>query len=168
MNITIRHEESRDITEIDAITKAAFSASSYGLNNEPEIIKALRKADALVISLVAENDTKLVGHVAVSPVQISDRAEGWYGLGPLSVLPEYQRQGIGATLIQEVLNGLRRQSAAGCVLVGEPAYYARFGFNNSPDLKYPGIPGKYFQALKFGASMPVGVVSYHEAFMAES
>lgn len=153
---------------IRAVTEAAFSASPYGHHNEAGIVEALRQADALSLSLVAEVAGKIVGHVAVSPVQISDGALGWHGLGPISVLPCSQCQGIGAMLMHESLGALNRVGASGCVLLGDPEYYGRFGFNNVPDLVFPGVPAEYFQALKFRGSFPAGTVSYHEAFAAES
>jgi len=88
----------------------------------------LRKAGALTISLAAEQDGEIVGHVAVSAVSMSDGSADWYGLGPISVTPERQRKGIGSGLMQAALRLLRERSPAGCVLVGDPAYYARFGF----------------------------------------
>ncbi len=168
MNVAIRPEIAGDFEAIRAVTEAAFSASSYGHNNEAEIVNALRQADALSFSLVAEVAGMVVGHVAVSPVQISDGALGWYGLGPISVLPGFQCQGIGALLMREALDALKGVGASGCVLLGDPKYYARFGFNNVPDLVFPGVPAEYFQALKFCGSFPVGTVSYHDAFAAES
>ena len=113
---------------------------------------------------MAELDGEVVGHVALSPVSISDGSAGWYGLGPISVKPELQRSGIGILLMQAALRLLRERGAAGCVLVGDPAYYSRFGFTPEPGLVLPDVPQDYFQALPFGASLPRGVVTFHEAF----
>lgn len=168
MNIAIRPEQTKDSSEIRAVTEAAFSASPHGLNNEQLIVERLRSSHALFLSLVAELDGKVVGHVAVSPVQISDSAQGWFGLGPISVLPKHQAQGIGAKLMRQAVAAMKRDGAQGCVLVGAPEYYGRFGFNHCPSLVYPGIPSEYFLALKFGASFPVGSVTYHAAFAAGS
>ena len=104
------------------------------------IINALRAAGALTISLVAEVGGKVVGHIAFSPVTISDGSHDWYGVGPVSVLPEFQKQGIGKSLIQEGLSLLKAAGAKGCVLVGDPRYYERFGFRNLPDLILDGVP----------------------------
>lgn len=125
---------------------------------------ALRRAGALSVSLVAEQAGQVVGHVAFSPVAVSDRAGGWYGLGPLSVLPARQRLGIGQALVRAGLDRLRGAGANGCVLVGESAYYARFGFAHDPALSYPGIPQEYFLALPFSPGRARGEVSYHPAF----
>ena len=104
----------------------------------------MRAANALTISLVAEIDGRVVGHIAFSPVTISDDSKGWYGLGPVSVLPEYQKQGIGKILINKGLSMLKESDGQGCVLVGDPAYYKRFGFRNIPNLVYEGIPQEVF------------------------
>lgn len=168
MNLTIRNESSADIAAIEALTIAAFQDMQYSSHTEQFIINALRKAGQLSISLVAEVEGRIVGHVAVSPVVISDGSKGWYGLGPISVAPEYQGQGIGSQLMMQVLAELKQLGAAGCVLVGEPLYYGRFGFKAEPNLVYAGIPPEYFQALSFGSQIPVGEVTFHEAFNAQS
>jgi len=69
--------------------------------------------------------------------------------------------------MREALRRLRERGAAGCVLLGEPGFYGRFGFQADPHLVLPGVAPEYFQALSFGSSRPHGVVSYHEAFDAE-
>ena len=166
MKVVIRPENVGDAEQIGVVIEAAFSASSYGYNNEAEIVTALRQADALTLSLVADNAGTVVGHVAVSPVQISDVARGWFGLGPISVLPESQCQGVGALLMLEALAELKRIEASGCVLLGDPKYYGKFGFENVPELALPGVPPEYFQAVTFCEQFPAGTVSYHEAFAA--
>jgi len=108
----------------------------------------------------------VVGHIAFSPVTISDGAPGWYGLGPVSVLPPHQRQGIGAALIEEGLSRLRRMGAGGCCLVGHPDYYGRFGFVNPPGLEHEGVPPEAFFALALDGAMPQGTVTFHEGFSA--
>lgn len=107
-----------------------------------------------------------MGHVALSPVTIFNGSPGWYGLGPVSVLPALQRRGIGKALIHEGLAALQALGAAGCVLVGDPGYYERFGFRNDPDLVYEGVPQEYFPVLPFDAETPRGTVQFHEGFSA--
>jgi putative acetyltransferase len=128
------------------------------------IVNALRAAGQLTVSLVADAEGAVIGHIAVSPVSIADGTSGWYGLGPISVAPEYQGKGVGSRLMREALRHLQEKGAAGCVVLGEPAFYGRFGFLARPPLSYPGAPPEYFQALSFGASKPHGMVSYHAAF----
>jgi putative acetyltransferase len=164
MNIEIRNEIPADAPAIAAVTISAFRDAPHSGQNEQLIVSALREAGQLMVSLVAVAEDKVVGHVAISPVSLSEGTPGWCGLGPLSVLPEYQRRGVGARLVREALRTLRENGAAGCVVLGDPAYYGRFGFLADPALVFPGVPPEYFQALSFGSSRPRGVVSYHAAF----
>jgi putative acetyltransferase len=115
---------------------------------------------------VAELDGRVVGHIAFSPVTMSDGSPDWYGLGPLSVLPAYQRQGIGGALIQEGLSRLKELGARGCCLVGHPGYYGRFGFRNPRGLGHEGVPEDAFFALSFDGHLPQGTVEFHEGFKA--
>jgi putative acetyltransferase len=101
-------------------------------------------------------------------VTISGHSCDWYGLGPVSVLPDYQKQGIGKALVHEGLRLLRVSGAKGVVLVGDPKYYERFGFRNLPDLILEGVPQEYFLALPFGENKSHGVVVFHEGFNANS
>jgi len=126
----------------------------------------LRAADALTVSLVAELEGKLVSHIAFSPVTFTDGSENWYGLGPISVLPDYQKQGIGTKLFNEGLNLLKDLGAQGCVLVGDTNYYERFGFKSQDELKHEGVPKENFLALSFCNEIPTGVVKFHQAFFA--
>ena len=163
----IRNEKKSDIEAISEITIAAIRNCPHGNHTEQYIISALRAADALAVSLVAEIERKVVGHIAFSPVTISGRSCDWYGLGPVSVLPDYQKQGIGKSLINEGLRLLIASGAKGCVLVGDPGYYERFGFRNLPDLILEGVPPENFLALPFGENKIRGVVMFHEGFNAE-
>ena len=162
----IRNEAESDIEAIAEVTKMAFATCPYGNHTEQFIIDALRAAGALTVSLVAEIGRNVVGHVAFSPVTISDGSPDWYGLGPVSVLPKHQRQGIGTALINEGLSLLKARGGKGCMLVGEPAYYQRFGFRNLPALTLEGVPQQYFLALPFEDQTPTGVVVFHIAFSA--
>ena len=162
----IRKEIQSDVGAISDITKAAFEYHPYSNNTEHFIINALRAANALTISLVAEVDGKLVGHIAFSPVTFSDGSENWYGLGPVSVLPDYQKQGIGTKLVNEGLSLLKDLGAEGCVLVGDPNYYKRFGFSSPDGLQHEGVPQENFLALSFCNRIPTGIVEFHEAFSA--
>lgn len=164
----IRPEQATDTTAIEAVTRAAFADHPHSDQCEHFIIAALRAAGALPISLVVEVEGEVVGHVAFSPVDISDGSQNWYGLGPVSVLPGYQNQGIGKTLIENGLALLRADKARGCVVAGDPAYYQRFGFRSHETLSYPGLPAEYFMALPFQAELPSGTVSYHPAFSAQA
>jgi len=127
----IRKEDPVDASAIEAVTIAAFQSAAYSSHTEQFIVRALRESGQLTVSLVAEDNGSVIGHVAVSPVTISSGATKWYGLGPISVVPKHQGQGIGAQLIERALMELQALGAAGCVVLGEPSYYSRFGFNAS-------------------------------------
>jgi len=165
--IVVRNETQLDVRAITEVTVAAFRTLEISNHTEQFIIEALRAAKALTISLVAEVHGRVVGHIAFSPVTISDGTRNWYGLGPVSVLPEYQRQGIGKTLIREGLSRLRDMNAQGCCLVGHPDYYRNFGFKNLPGLVLEGVPPEVFFALPFDGHTPQGTVAFHEGFKAD-
>jgi putative acetyltransferase len=164
MNVRIRDETFADLPAIEALTASAFLNAPHTRHTEQHIVNALRRAGKLTISLVAEANDTLIGHVAVSPVSISDGALRWFGLGPISVLPQYQRHGVGSQLMREALRILRQRGASGCVVLGEPEYYGRFGFEADPNLVLSGVPPEYFQAIAFDSSTPRGTVTYHSAF----
>ena len=164
--IVIRDETESDAAVITQVTVAAFETMEISNHTEQFIIEALRSANALTLSLVAEVDGRVVGHIAFSPVAVSDGTRNWYGLGPVSVLPEYQRRGIGKALIQEGLSRLRKLSAKGCCLVGHPQYYREFGFENVTGLVHEGVPQEVFFALSFDGHVPQGDVMFHEGFKA--
>lgn len=164
MTLLIRCEVPADRAAIAAFTQAAFLQAPHTRHNEHRILGALRDAGALALSLVAEQDGALVGHVAVSPVSISDGTPGWYGIGPLSVAPAWRGRGMGAQLMQAALGLMKERAASGCVVLGDPAYYARFGFRPAPGLTLPGVPPEHFLALPFGQALPTGAVRYHAAF----
>lgn len=160
----IRQENDGDADAIHEVTAAAFQGRPYSAGTEAQIVDALRAAGALTISLVAEYHDEIVGHVAFSPVTINGQPGRWYGLGPVSVAPLRQRRGVGTALIETGLGHLRKLGAAGCVLLGDPAYYARFGFVNDPALRYRGADPRFFQRLSFTGKVPTGDVAFHPAF----
>ena len=163
----IRQEHEHDYDAIKQVTADAFALMEHSNQTEPAIIAALRDAGALTISLVATDGDEIIGHVAFSPVTIDGEDHRWFGLGPVSVRPDLQGRGIGGALIRRGLNELRAQGAAGCVLLGNPGYYRRFGFENDSDLRYPGPPPEYFMRLTFDGSDPAGEVEYHSDFGAQ-
>jgi len=162
----VREETAADTAAITEVTIAAFRDHPLSNQTEHLIVDALRAAGVLKVSLVAEIEERVVGHVAFSPVGISDGTGGWFGLGPVSVLPSYQKQGVGKALIRKGLSMLKSMGANGCVLVGDPAYYERFGFRNYPGLVYEGVPQEVFLALPFTEEVPSGTVEFHKGFRA--
>ena len=167
MSVQIRNEVPADIAAIESVTVAAFLRAAHTGHTEHFIVNALRRCGRLAVSLVADDEGAVVGHAAVSAVSISDGAVGWYGLGPISVLPERQGQGVGSRLMTRALADLRALGASGCVVLGEPGYYSRFGFKAEPSLVFPGVPSEYFQAVSFDGIVPCGTVAYHESFAAQ-
>lgn len=167
MNINIRKEQSSDVQSIHDVTVAAFLEAPHTDHTEQFIVNALRESGALSISLVAEDEGSIVGHVALSLVTVSDGTDSWYGLGPISVLPSKQGKGIGSKLMNAAIQDLKNIKAKGCVLLGDPDYYHRFGFKPREGLILPDVPPEYFQALLFQGDLPQGIVTYHGAFSAK-
>ena len=160
----IRSEKPSDIEVIAEVTKAAFEDHSFSQQTEHLTIHDLRAAGALSISLVTEIDGRVVGHIAFSPVTISDGTTNWHGLGPVSVLPEYQGCRIGTALVNRGLALLKANSSKGVALVGLPTYFNRFGFRNHPQLIHEGTPQEVFVAKSLVERVPSGTVEFHQAF----
>jgi len=161
--MVIRDEQPHEAGAIRELVLRAFASARHSSGTEWQIVDQLRQGDALTISLVALQAEQIVAHVAVSPVAISG-FQGWFGLGPVAVEPRLQRKGIGSTMIREALGRLRKSGAGGCVVLGDPEYYRKFGFDYYPELTYRAVPPPYFQALQFSGERPSGAVDYHPAF----
>jgi putative acetyltransferase len=164
MTILIRPETPADTAGIWHLTKRAFAGRSYSDGTEQDIVDALRERGALAISLVAEQQGTIVGHVAFSPASAEDGSPGWFTLGPVSVEPDVQRRGVGKALIRTGLARLRDLGAAGCIVLGDTSYYSQFGFAKAPHMGPAGEPKEYFMVLSLGSRTPECVVNFHEAF----
>ena len=162
--MNIRSEKPSDVKAITEVANAAFEDHPLSQQTEPSIIHDLRSDNALTVSLVSEIEGRVVGHIAFSSVTISDGTTDWHGLGPVSVLPEYQGRRIGTALVNKGLDLLKSMGGKGSVLVGHPAYFNRFGFSNHPQLIYEGIPQEVFAAKSLVGWVPCGTVEYHQAF----
>ncbi len=162
--VAIRPERRGDAPAIFALTEAAFRDMPFSDGDEQHLVDRLRADGDLTLSLVAEDAERIVGHIGFSPVTISDGSVGWFGLGPVSVWPDLQRQGIGGALVRRGIADIRELGGRGIVLLGSPDYYGRFGFEHDPDLQFPGPPAEYFQRLVLEGAAPTGIVSYARAF----
>jgi putative acetyltransferase len=164
----VRPETPADHMAIRDVNVAAFLDHPFSQQTEHLIVEALREAGALEVSLVAEVDGDVVGHVAFSPAGIGPTSSGWYLLGPVAVLPEYQGRGIGRALIEAGIGALRSRSAAGCVLVGDPAFYGCFGFAQRDGVTWAGVPQENVLCLAMSQETPSGEVSFQPAFLVEA
>jgi putative acetyltransferase len=149
---------------IGAVLRAAFPSAL-----EAELVEALVAAGDATLSLVAERDGRIVGHILCSRMEVE--AEGdqiqSVGLAPLAVQPEFQREGIGAALIREALARSQAEGEEMMFVLGEPAYYGRFGFSAETARPFASpYAGEYFMALRFsGARSPnMGWAEYAPAF----
>nr|WP_045568222.1 N-acetyltransferase [Burkholderia oklahomensis] len=132
------------------------------------MIDALRKDDALTLGLVAVDDDAIVGHIAFPPVLNDGKRLDWYALAPLAVRPDRQNAGVGGVLAREGLDRLRLLGAHGCVVLGHPDHYGRFGFIARAALSLTGVPPEYFIARSFTTDLPWGAVTFHATFSDES
>lgn len=160
----IRDEKPADIGAIRSVVTAAFKDVPHASGTEAAIVDALRDKGVLTLSLVAEVHREVVGHIAFSPISIDGRQLGWFGLGPVAVNRHMQRRGIGKALIEAGIKRITDSVANGCVVLGDPAYYGRYGFERDPNLRFPNASEQYFQRLVFHGRRPSGIVEYHSSF----
>jgi len=156
----IRPEKPSDVTDIFDLTQRAFAPMQFSDGSEPACVNALRLDGDLALSLVAVVAGAIVGHVAFSPATVQGTKNGWFGLGPVSVDPDFQGQGIGSALIEQGLAELRQRGASGCLLIGDPGFYCRFGFEGDVDLTYRDLRPDIVQALAFSGNPPVGEIVF--------
>lgn len=164
MEILIRPERADDHVAIHDVTQHAFAPMPYADGDEQLLIGKLRDAGALALSLVAEHDGVVVGQITLSLAFAADGSPGWYALGPVSVEPALKHQGIGGQLIRAGIAWLRDQDAAGCILIGNPVYYSRFGFRVFSELASAGMPAQYYQILPLRVAEPDMAVRFHPLF----
>jgi putative acetyltransferase len=161
--LAVRDEAPADVVAVHEVEALAFDRAG-----EADLVDRLRADGALAVSLVAELDGRVVGHVAFSPVAI-DGARDVVGLGPVAVVPPLQTCAIGARLIEEGLARARERGARAAVVLGHPDYYPRFGFVVSTQfgIRYADAPEDAFMAAELvpGAlAAASGAVRYHPAF----
>lgn len=160
----IRTERPADDAAIHELTRVAFEPMPFSSGTEAPIVRALRRDGDLTLSLVAENGGEIVGHVAFSPVTIDGVHAGWFGLGPISVRADRQRQGIGKALIARGLELLRAQGAAGVALIGNPDIYSRAGFESDGLLAYGDLDRRMVQRIVLSGPPPRGELRFAPGF----
>ena len=168
--VTVRSETPGDVSEIRRVNEQAF-----GTPAEANLVEALRDGGKAVLSLVAVEDNRVVGHLLLSAVTIEsgepvDETFSAIGLGPMAVLPEHQRKGIGSLLIETALNTSRKAGHDCVVLVGHAEYYPRFGFVPASRFglkcEYD-VPDEVFMAIELrelALSGHKGIVRYQPEF----
>ena len=174
-NITIRPEKASDYLEVQHLIKFAFENTTEGEPTEPLLVKRLRQSDAYIpeLSLVAENEKgTLVGHILLSKVKVvsEESTALLLGVAPLSVLPDYQREGIGSLLMREAHKRASELGYKGALLIGHKEYYPRFGYKKASlyGIQFPfEAPDDCCMAieLKEGGLQGIhGMVHYSSAF----
>ncbi len=165
--IKLRQENSTDHEVIRDLTELAFRDMAFADGDEQDVIDRLRLCGALSLSMIAEVDGKVVGHIAFSPATLTDGSSPWFALGPVSVLPSLQRQGVGSALIEAGLAHIQDTGALGCILTGNPLYYRRFGFELAPQNVPANESEKYFMLKFLRVTQPAGSFGFHAAFYGE-
>jgi putative acetyltransferase len=162
----IRPERPEDSSQIRRVNELAF-----GQPAEADLVDRLRQAGGEALSLVAEDDGAIVGHILFTPVVLEGRPALGMGLAPMAVLPGRQRQGIGSQLVRQGLDTLRERSCPFVVVVGHPEYYPRFGFQPASkhglQSQWEGIPDSAFMVLILDAPAMAGasgVARYKDEF----
>lgn len=163
--ICIRVERPGDVATIQRITEQAFAQVPHASGSEARIIDNLREAGVLLSWIAESAEDGVIGQVSLSPVWIGDSSEGWFGLGPIAVDPQYQRRGVGSRLVEAATSYLRSIGACGCILIGDPGWYRRFGFHPAPDMRFAEVSAPWLMVLPFVEDWPRGEVHYHPAFM---
>lgn len=167
--MNIRKERPQDYSEIYAVIKNAFESAEHADGNEHDLVNALRKGDACIpeLSLVAEEDGKIVGHIMFTRAHVGQ--EVVLALAPLSVLPEYQTRGIGSALIEEGHKIAKNLGYGYSVVLGSERYYPRKGYVPADTFGiYPPfeVPRENFMAYQIDKSAPSlnGVIRYATEF----
>lgn len=170
--IALHAERAGDRQAVLALIREAFSASERGYDGEAELVDMLDADGDLAFSHVAENDGKIVGHIALSPMQAEAEGEAIraLGLGPVAVLPEHQGQGIGCALIGAAHDWASKNSWQMIFLLGDPEYYARFGYSAAAARSFASpYAGPYWQAIILDDALTLskmGKADYAPAFAA--
>lgn len=167
--LTIRQENKNDYEEVYNVIKTAFETAEHSDGNEQDLVVALRKSDNFIpeLSLVAVIDNKIVGYILFTKIKIGKQEE--LALAPLGVLPEYQKQGIGRTLIQEGNKKAKELGYHYSVVLGSDKYYPKFGYVSAKEYGIVApfdVPDENFMAIKLNdTDIEIkGIVQYAKEF----
>jgi len=163
-SVYIREESKADRAAIRQVTEIAFRNKPYTDGDEQDVIDRLRSSHALALSLVAVENDEILGQITFSPAIVEDDSKSWFALGPVSVTPSRQGEGIGSSLIKQGLAGIDSLGALGCILTGNPEYYKKFGFKLAPKNSPINESELYFQLKLLGGELPEGRFAFHRAF----
>lgn len=173
LSVNVRRERPGDELQIREVTSRAFASSEFGDQGEARLIEELRAAKAVAVSLVAEYQNKIVGHILFSPATIkwSNQQSLGLGLAPMSVLPEFQRKGIGSQLIESGIEAVSPTDREFVIVLGHPDYYSKFGFTPASRqnicCQFEGVPDEAFLIRWFDEAPSTSeraVAEYHEVF----
>ena len=164
MDIRVCEETGADVAAIYRVTKRAFAGRPYAGGDEQELVDRLRGLGVLSLSLVAHQGDAIVGQVTFSQATLEGNSALWFALGPVSVDPDHQGNGIGTMLIHSGLDWCRDQGASGCILTGNPDYYQRFGFRLCPEHVPERESVEFFMLLRFDDGPLSGQFAFHPAF----
>lgn len=161
----IRHEQVEDIPTVRKVLYHAYNEHPYTEVTEHRMLDALRETNCNVLTLVAEDpDEGIIGALTVSPVTVNDESCGWFMVGPVGVLPEHQRKGVGSALLSRAVRSMDSMGAEGLVLTGAPSYFRRFGFKNDTRLSMKEIQPEKVLILSLGETVPSGEVKLHPCY----
>ena len=155
----LRTERPGDMLPVYELVSAAF-----GRPDEAELVNRLRECGAAVVTMVEEEEYEFMGHLMLSPITIDGQEGPWLGLAPVAVHPDWQGQGIGSDLVREGLDTALEMDWKAVVVLGDPAYYGRFGFMSNARLTLDGVPPEYFMHVAFSPVYGGGTVTYHPGF----
>ena len=164
--MNIRHEQPKDYTAIRLINLAAFET-----DDEAKLVEEIRKKVPEMISLIAEKDEQILGHIMFSPAKCNHcPTVKIAGLAPMAVLPEYQNSGIGSKLIKAGLAACKNSGYLAVIVLGHPNYYPKFGF--IPSVNYDltceyDVPPEVFMVLELQKDILKsckGILEYHPVF----
>lgn len=164
----IRPEKKYDANAIRKVHYYAFNDHPYTLKEDYKLIDLLREKNALVASLVAEEPPLgIIGHLTISPIQINEEKTNWFYLGPIGVLPEEQRKGVGKQLVKEAIRTMAALGAEGLVSRGDPKFFTQVGFRNDSRLIFSKIQPEHSVLLPLSSNVPEGIITLDPVFSRE-